>query len=58
LQYCGECKQYVEPDQSQAECARRHDCAIERCPLRHLFAAAAEPEGKSPGAEGNPARPS
>ena len=48
LQYCSECKQYVELDQTQAECAQQHGCRIERCPIAHLFTAAQQPASETP----------
>ena len=48
LQYCSECKQYVELDQTLAECAQQHGCKVERCPLAHLFMDAKRPESETP----------
>ena len=46
LQFCALCKQYVELDQTQAECAAKHGCVGEACPLAKQFtppASSAEP---------------
>lgn len=57
LQYCSECRQYVELDQTQAECARLHGCRIERCPLTQLFTDALRPKGESPDVAGTASHP-
>jgi len=44
LQYCAVCKQYVELDQSVEECAARHGCVPESCPLAKLLAGPPTPE--------------
>jgi len=38
LQYCPICKQYVELDQTREECAAKHGCEAEKCPLAQQFA--------------------
>ena len=35
---CEVCKQYVLLDQTRTECAREHDCHVEKCPLERFFA--------------------
>ena len=37
LHYCAKCKQYVELDQSKAECAAQHGCGGSDCPLVGVF---------------------
>jgi len=37
LHYCTLCKQYVELDQTQQQCALQHGCKIDPCPVTHLF---------------------
>jgi hypothetical protein len=37
LHYCTLCREYVELDQSQADCAREHGCTSEACPLKAYF---------------------
>jgi hypothetical protein len=37
LHYCPLCKQYVELDQTQQECALQHGCKVEPCPFTNLF---------------------
>jgi hypothetical protein len=56
LQYCSECKQYVELDQTQTECAQQHGCKIGRCPLAHLFTDAQRPESETPADAGTASR--
>ena len=38
LQICPVCKQYVQLDQTQAECAAKHGCHTDECPLANEFA--------------------
>lgn len=37
LHYCPYCKEYVALDQTPQDCQSEHDCAVEHCPLAHLF---------------------
>jgi hypothetical protein len=37
LQYCAECKQYIELDQTREQCAARNGCDVALCPHAHLF---------------------
>ena len=36
--YCAVCKEGVLLDQTQADCAREHDCKVAKCPLKAYFA--------------------
>jgi hypothetical protein len=48
LQYCPGCKQYVELDQTRAECAEKHGCKDVECPLAKQFAPPAPTDDKPP----------
>ena len=37
LHYCPKCKEYVELDQSKAQCAALHGCDGKDCPLEQIF---------------------
>lgn len=38
LHFCTVCRAYVPLDESPRECAARHHCDVEHCPLAALFA--------------------
>jgi len=57
LHYCPSCKQYVELDQTQQECALQHGCKVDPCPFTHLFKADAQASQKTSGTQ-TPARKS
>jgi hypothetical protein len=55
LQYCAKCKQYVELDQTQEECAAVHGCAGEDCPLLKMFRPPAPMDEGKPAIAAEPA---
>ena len=48
---CEVCKQYVLLDQTQPQCAREHDCHVEKCPLDRFFAEPVIYEEPGPGGD-------
>ena len=42
--YCPVCKKYIALDQALLDCAAKHHCSADACPLRKYFYAPEPPE--------------